>query len=60
MSRLRGPIKGGYVRKTVSLPASLVQRIEHALEGNPGMTISAFLSISAEAMVDQNSNKRKP
>jgi hypothetical protein len=44
MSRNRAPINGGYVRKTVSLPAELVKRIDGHLETIPGLTLSAFIS----------------
>lgn len=44
MTRNRAPIDGGYVRKTVSLPAELVKRIDDHLDKTPGLTLSAFIS----------------
>lgn len=55
MSRNRAPIDGGYTRKTVSLPSSLVKRIEDQLK--PGETISAFLTVAGEDLL-QKTKKR--
>lgn len=59
MSRLRGSIKGGYVRKTISLPSTLAKKIEDHLKSQPGMTISAFLTVAGENLVEQFNQKRK-
>ncbi len=47
MSRSRGKLAGGYVRKTISLPASVMETIEAYLERVPGLTISALLTDAA-------------
>lgn len=46
--RLRGQVAGGYVRKTLSLPASLVEQVERHLAAHPGMTMSVFMTVAAE------------
>ncbi|TAL46428.1 MAG: hypothetical protein EPN91_00275 [Salinibacterium sp.] len=43
--RVRAQVAGGYVRKTVSLPASLVEQVNASLE--PGETISLFMTMAA-------------
>lgn len=55
MSRSRGKIVGGYVRKTVSLPATLVEKINRNLK--PGGTISAFLTDVATAALANEPKK---
>jgi hypothetical protein len=47
--RSRGSIPGGYVRKTISLPAELAQRIEDQLQTTPGVTLSTFMTTAADA-----------
>lgn len=59
MTRLRAPIEGGYVRKTVSLPARLVRQIDVLLNAEPGLSMSAFITRAAEVFVAQESRKRK-
>jgi hypothetical protein len=45
LKRYRARVEGGgYCRKTLSLPAELVRRIEAHLAANPGLTMSAFVS----------------
>lgn len=44
MSRSRGSIAGGYVRKTVSLPKTLSDELEAYLDSRPGETLSAVLT----------------
>ena len=51
MSRVRAPIKGGYTRKTLSLPADLVDEIESKLEETPGLTMSAFMTEAANKLL---------
>lgn len=46
--RSRDQISGGYARKTVSLPAEQVDRIEVYLKRVPGLTISSFLTVAAD------------
>lgn len=46
MKRTRASIEGGYVRKTLSLPAMLVEQIEAILK--PGETLSLFITTAAE------------
>ncbi len=53
MSRKRGDISGGYDRKTLSLPSSLVRRINAHLKTMPGSTISAFMTIAAEELLER-------
>jgi len=53
--RNRASIPGGYVRKTVSLPAKLVERIENNLE--PGETFSSFMTDAADAHVTKIERK---
>lgn len=48
MGRNRASIDGGYIRKTMSLPTELVQRIEEHLAETPGLTMSSFMSIAGE------------
>jgi hypothetical protein len=51
MSRSRAPIKGGYTRKTLSLPTDLVEEIEGKLEETPGLTMSAFMTDAADRVL---------
>lgn len=54
MTRLRGRIRGGYTRKTLSLPAALVKRIEkHLARSEPEVTMSAFITKAAEQKLRQ-------
>lgn len=48
MSRPRASVRGGYARKTVSLPARLVARLEKHLRKNEGLTMSALITEAAE------------
>ena len=59
MSRSRGSIDGGYTRKTVSLPSTLVDRIEAKLEEEPGLTISVFLTDAAEMKLNPTKGMKK-
>lgn len=59
MTRNRAPIDGGYVRKTVSLPAELVERIENHLSDTPGLTLSAFISEAGEAKISKIEKRRQ-
>jgi len=43
---------GGFARKTVSLPADTVQRVESFLESNNGMTFSGFVQDALDARLD--------
>lgn len=49
--RSRGKQPGGYIRKTLSLPTTLVEQIDSYLESMPGMTISAFLTVAGETQL---------
>ena len=51
MSRNRAPVDGGYVRRTVSLPKELDDRIRAYLNETPGLTLSAFLSAAGDERV---------
>jgi len=59
MTRNRAPINGGYVRKTVSLPAELVERIEVHLSDSPGLTLSAFISVAGEEKITKIERRRQ-
>jgi hypothetical protein len=59
MTRNRAPINGGYVRKTVSLPAELVDRIEVHLADTPGLTLSAFISVAGEEKITKIERRRQ-
>jgi len=48
MTRTRGPVRGGYVRKTVSLPSRLATDLEKHLRKNEGLTMSALVTAAAE------------
>jgi len=43
---------GGCSRKTVSLPADMVKRVEDFLSTNPGMTFSAFVQDALDVRLD--------
>lgn len=55
--RLRGEAAGGYVRKTVSIPAGTMDQISLFLAKNPGMTLSSFLTDAAESAVREEKGK---
>lgn len=59
MTRNRSPIDGGYIRKTVSLPASLVDRIEAVREENPGLTMSSLMTTAAELYISRQEKKKR-
>jgi hypothetical protein len=44
---------GGYYRKTLSLPAELVRRIDAHLRTRPGLTMSAFISDEIERVLQE-------
>jgi len=52
MTRARASVTGGYTRKTVSLPAALVVKIDGYLKKTPGLTMSAFLTAAAEGHLE--------
>lgn len=58
MSRSRASLAGGYTRKTVSLPTSVVEAIEEYLESAPGVTISAFLTDAANDHLKKMSKRK--
>jgi metal-responsive CopG/Arc/MetJ family transcriptional regulator len=53
MSRSRASVKGGYVRKTVSLPSKLVTDLERVLKKRSGLTMSALMTEAAEEYLRQ-------
>lgn len=59
MTRSRAPVSGGYVRKTVSLPAALVERIEAIREDEPELTMSALMTRAAELYVSRQEKKKR-
>jgi len=58
MSRNRSSIDGGYVRKTVSLPAELVKRSDALLEHDPELSMSVLVTRALEAHVSKQEKKR--
>jgi DNA-binding response OmpR family regulator len=58
MSRKRGAAVGGYVRKTLSLPAELVARLEAYLEQTQGATISAVMSVAGGEFLDRQAKRK--
>lgn len=59
MSRSRGTIVGGYVRKTVSLPKKLHDDLEEYLQKHEGMTMSAAMTSACEGFLLQQKTTRK-
>jgi hypothetical protein len=59
MTRNRAPVDGGYVRKTLSLPASLVDRIEAVRAEEPGLTMSSLMTKAAEIYISRQEKKKK-
>lgn len=57
MTRARASVNGGYTRKTVSLPSSLVKQIDAFLAKHPGVSFSAFMSDAGEALLKKNGRK---
>lgn len=57
MSRSRGTVEGGYVRKTISLPKNLLDNLEAHLEKHPGDTLSKLLSDAGEEFLRQQKKK---
>jgi len=58
MTRNRASIEGGYVRKTVSLPADLVKRSELLLEQDPETSMSVLVTRALEAHISKQEKKR--
>ena len=58
MGRSRGSVTGGYVRKTVSLPGSLYERVEEYFQQHEGATLSAISTTALEDFLAK-STKRK-
>lgn len=58
MSRNRAPVNGGYVRKTISMPAELFKRIETYLGKTPGLTLSAFMSDAGDEKIKKLPKRR--
>lgn len=56
MKRTRASIEGGYVRKTLSLPALLVTEIQSILK--PGETLSLFITNAAERELERETKRR--
>lgn len=56
MKRTRASIEGGYARKTLSLPATLVEQIETILK--PGETLSLFITNAAERELERETKRR--
>jgi metal-responsive CopG/Arc/MetJ family transcriptional regulator len=59
MTRNRASIAGGYVRKTVCIPSTLLERIEAIREEEPGLSLSAFMTKAAELLVSRQEKKTK-
>jgi hypothetical protein len=59
MTRNRASVNGGYVRKTVSLPANLVDRIQVILDADPELTMSAFMTRAGELYTSREEKKKK-
>lgn len=57
--RKRGPINGGYVRKTVSLPSSLNDRIDAYLDDHEGITISGLATVALTYHLSQTEPRKK-
>ena len=57
MSRSRAQIDGGYVRKTVSLPAGVATEIANHLLTRPGVTMSLFVTEACESMLKKIGKK---
>jgi len=48
MSRPRGKVAGGYVRRTISIPKRLDDDLEAHLKSREGATLSAVLTVATE------------
>jgi metal-responsive CopG/Arc/MetJ family transcriptional regulator len=48
MSRPRGKIVGGYVRRTISIPKKLDDELEGHLKSRDGATLSAVMTVAAQ------------
>ena len=59
MTRSRAQVAGGYSRKTVSLPSTLVADIEKHLADQPGLTMSAFVTMASEDYLKKQRRKRR-
>lgn len=58
MSRSRGTVAGGYVRRTVSLPKALDDEFKAYLENRPGSTFSAVMTVAGENFLREQKPKR--
>ena len=59
MTRSRAPLEGGYIRKTITIPAELLDRIESVREENPEETFSAFMCAAARKVVEREEKRRE-
>ena len=51
MNRYRAPIKGGYVRTTITIPTDVDKSMRVYLKKKAGKTISAFITESIEKVL---------
>jgi metal-responsive CopG/Arc/MetJ family transcriptional regulator len=59
MSRSRGAVAGGYVRKTLSIPKKLADELDSYLERREGTTLSAVMTVAAEDFLRAQKNKKE-
>ena len=49
--RRRAPVKSGYRKTTITIPASTHKKFQAFLKKNPGLSMSAFLTTAGEAQI---------
>lgn len=57
MKRVRGRIAGGYVRKTLSLPASIVNDLQALIDKQPGTTMSVLMTVAADEYITKQKRR---